>query len=133
MFRINNNDFKILQKYKSFLMNLDNSLENIPRKDTYFKDRIKNISLDVLKDILLCSYDTSSVKMYRTSIKANIALLDFMLERLLLKKYISEKNLYKLASELVEINKMVTGWLNNSESKLVWFTSYIWNWSKEKC
>lgn len=119
MFRINNNDFKILQKYKSFLMNLDNSLENIPRKDIYFKDRIKNISLDVLKDILLCSYDTNSVKMYRTSIKANIALLDFMLERLLLKKYISEKNLYKLASELVEINKMVTGWLNNNESKLV--------------
>ena len=67
MFRINNNDFKILQKYKIFLMNLDNSLENIPRKDMYFKDRIKNISLDVLK--------------------ANIALLDFMLERLLLKKY----------------------------------------------
>lgn len=133
MFRINNNDFKILQKYKSFLMNLDNSLENIPRKDIYLKDRIKNISLEVLKDILLCSYDTSSVKMYRTSIKANIALLDFMLERLLLKKYISEKNLYKLASELVEINKMVTGWLNNNESKFVWFTSYIWNWSKEKC
>ncbi|MBS5862629.1 MAG: four helix bundle protein [Firmicutes bacterium] len=125
MFRINNNDFKILQKYKSFLMNLDNSLENIPRKDIYFKDRIKNISLDVLKDILLCSYDTSSVKIYRTSIKANIALFDFMLERLLLKKYISEKNLYKLASELVEINKMVTGWLNNNESKFVWFTSYI--------
>lgn len=119
MFRINNNDFKILQKYKSFLMNLDNSLENIPRKDIYLKDRIKNISLEVLKDILLCSYDTSSVKMYRTSIKANIALLDFMLERLLLKKYISEKNLYKLASELVEINKMVTGWLNNNESKFV--------------
>lgn len=133
MFSINNNDFKTLQKYKSFLMNLDNSLENIPRKDIYFKDRIKNISLDVLKDILLCSYDTSSVKMYRTSIKANIALLDFMLERLLLKKYISEKNLYKLASELVEINKMVTGWLNNSESKLICFTSYIWDWSKEKC
>lgn len=119
MFRINNNDFKILQKYKLFLMNLDNSLENIPRKDMYFKDRIKNASLDVLKDILLCSYDTSSVKSYRTSIKANIALLDFMLERLLLKRYISEKNLYNLVTELVEINKMVTGWLNNNESKLV--------------
>ena len=38
MFRINNNDFKILQKYKTFLMNLDNSLKNIPRKDIYFKD-----------------------------------------------------------------------------------------------
>lgn len=112
MFRINNNDFKILQKYKIFLINLNNSLENIPRKDMYFKDRIRNISLDVLKDILLCFYDTSSVSLYRTSIKANITLLDFMLERLLLKKYVSEKNLYKLATDLVEINKMVTGWLN---------------------
>lgn len=42
-----------------------------------------------------------------------------MLERLLLKKFISEKNLYKLAIELVEINKMVTGWLNNCESKFI--------------
>ena len=42
-----------------------------------------------------------------------------MLERLLLKKYISEKNLYKLATDLVEINKMVTGWLNNHESKFI--------------
>ena len=42
-----------------------------------------------------------------------------MLERLLLKKYISEKNLYKLVTDLVEINKMVTGWLNNHESKFV--------------
>ena len=49
----------------------------------------------------------------------NIALLDFMFERLLLKKYISEKNLYKLATDLVEINKMVTGWLNNHESKFI--------------
>lgn len=42
-----------------------------------------------------------------------------MVERLLLKRYISEKNLYKLTTELVEINKMVTGWLNNSESKII--------------
>lgn len=53
MFRINNNDFKILQKYKIFLMNLDNSLENIPRKDMYFKDRIKNVSYYVLMILVL--------------------------------------------------------------------------------
>ena len=44
MFRINNNDFKILQKYKIFLINLDNSLEKILRKDMHFKNRIKNFA-----------------------------------------------------------------------------------------
>mgnify|MGYP004574565277 FL=1 len=107
------------EQAKKVMLELEKCINCIIESHKYFKDRIKNISLDVLKDILLCSYDTSSVKMYRTSIKANIALLDFMLERLLLKKYISEKNLYKLTNELVEINKMVTGWLNNCESKLI--------------
>lgn len=113
MLKISNNDFKVLIKSKEFLDKIDNLLENVPRKDMYFKDRIRNISLDVLKDIMLCSYDTNSVSEYRISIKANIALLDFCLERLLLKKYISEKALYKIGTQLVEINKMVTGWLNN--------------------
>lgn len=41
MFKINNNDFEILQKYKIFLIDLDNTLENVPRKDVFCKDKIK--------------------------------------------------------------------------------------------
>lgn len=43
MFRINNNDFKILVKYKNFMDILDNLLENVPRKDLYFKDKIRTV------------------------------------------------------------------------------------------
>ena len=53
----------------------------------------------------------------KSNLLAKISLLDFLLERLFIKKYISEKVLYKLTSELVEINKMVNGWLNNYECK----------------
>ena len=51
MFRIINNDFKIIIKYKTFLMNLDNALENIPRRDMYYKDYIRIKSLELLEII----------------------------------------------------------------------------------
>ena len=40
MFKISNNDFKILQKYKEFTTYLENILQNVPRKDMYYKDKI---------------------------------------------------------------------------------------------
>ena len=30
-------------------------------------------------------------------------------------KYINEKNLYNITTKLIEINKMVSGWLNNKD------------------
>lgn len=109
MFKINNNDFKILQKYKSFLIDLDNVLENIPRKDMFYKDKIKETGLALLDLILVASY--SDKQEYFSEIKAKISLIDFELERLTIKKYISLKSLEKIGLQLVEINKMVTGWL----------------------
>lgn len=109
MFKINNNVFKILQKYKSFLLDLDNTLENIPRKDMFYKDKIKETGLVLLELILEASY--SEKEKCFSEIKAKISLIDFELERLTIKKYISLKSL-EIGLQLVEINKMVTGWLN---------------------
>ena len=39
MFKIINNEFKLLHKYKEFIKNLDNLIENIPRKDYFYKDK----------------------------------------------------------------------------------------------
>lgn len=52
-----------------------------------------------------------------SNIKSKIAFLDFMLERLFNKRYISEKSLYNLSTKLVEINKMVNGWLGTYAGK----------------
>lgn len=117
MFRISNNDFKILIKYKEFLNDLDNILENVPRKDMYFKDKVRDVSMELLYDIFYFSYDSSNLEIYKARIKSNIAMIDFMLERLFDKKYINEKALFKIGKILVEINKMVTGWVNSYESK----------------
>ena len=57
MYQINNNDFKILNKYKIFLDKLDDLLENVPRKDLFFKDLIRKKAYETLELILLCSYE----------------------------------------------------------------------------
>lgn len=115
MFRINNNDFKILIKYKDFLNELDNVLENVPRKDIFFKDKIRKEALNNLEIIMLASIDNA--KSLYPFIKSKISFLDFMLERLYNKRYISEKALYNLFTKLVEINKMVNGCLGTYASK----------------
>lgn len=119
MFRISNNDFKILIKYKDFMHNMDNILENIPRKDMFYKDKLRNIEINLLNNIFVCSYEINKDVLikYYSLIKADISLIDFLLDRLHSKKYINEKTLYKIGLDLIEINKMVTGWLNGSKIK----------------
>ena len=115
MYQINNQDFKILSKYKIYLNNLDNILENVPRKDLYFKDLIRDKSYETLSYIIKVSYEDSKdnyIK-YRNIIKTNIAMLDFLLDRMLDKKYISEKSAEKITLSLVEINKMANSLINN--------------------
>ena len=114
MLYISNNDFKILTKFKDFLMKVDNYLENVPRKDMYYKDMIRNCMIEFLNYIFLISYeeDINNIKRLKGIIKSKLAMLDFMLERLYIKKYISEKALYNLGNDLVEINKMTTSWIN---------------------
>lgn len=100
---------------KDFLLNLDNLLENIPGRDYYFKDKIRNIAYDILHNILVInnSDDILLIKNYFSFLKANISNLDFMLERLFLKKYIGEKALCKITNKLIEINKIVNSWIIN--------------------
>lgn len=115
MFKIIRNDFNILNKYKSFIIELDKLIENIPRKDYFYKDKIRAVSNYILELILKCNYEEENFNIgyYITNIKGSIAYLDFLLERIYIMKYISEKNLYKITLKLIEINKMITGWLNN--------------------
>jgi hypothetical protein len=116
MFRIINNNFKIIIEYKSFLNELDNLLDNVPRKDLYFKDYIRNVSLELLELILTVNNIESTFKLkdFKDKIKAKIAILDFLLERLYTKKYICEASLIKVTTRLVQINKMTSIWISRS-------------------
>ena len=115
MFKISNNDFKLLNKCKLLMINIDNLLENVPRKNFYYKDRLKSVCDDLLLYIFECSYETNkeNISYYFKKIKSLIASIDYMLDRLYSKKYINEVNIYRIGNELVVVNKIATGWLNS--------------------
>ena len=120
MFKIINNEFKLLHKYKEFIKNLDNLIENIPRKDYFYKDKIRTVSNYILELILKCNYESDNFNLlfYKSNIKGSIAYLDFLLDRLYDMKYINEKNLYNITTKLIEANKMISGWLNNKDESV---------------
>ncbi len=108
-----NDNFTIALKTKKLIIHIYNLMENIPRKDYFFKDKINNTAFDLLETIYLANYSTESFELYYAKIRNNIAFLDFLLEALYKKRYISLRQLEKEVYLLTEINKMTTKWLNN--------------------
>ena len=79
MFKISNNEFTLL----------NNLIENIPRKDYFYKDKIRVVFNLIIELILKLNYDEGNNSYYKTNIKGNIAYLYFLLDRLFTLKYIS--------------------------------------------
>ena len=116
----NNNakEFLILTKYKEFITMLDDVIENIPKKDIYYKNKLKEISINLLYYINKTNNeeDYNKINSYKVEIKSLIELIDYILERLYIKKYISKNSINKLGYKLIEINKMSSKWMENKIS-----------------
>ena len=114
----NSKEFLILTKYKEFINILDDVIENIPKKDIYYKNKLKEISINLLYYINKTNNeeDYNKINSYKVEIKSLIELIDYILERLYIKKYISKNSINKLGYKLIEINKMSSKWMENKIS-----------------
>ena len=114
----NAKEFLILTKYKEFINLLDDVIENIPKKDIYYKNKLKEISINFLYYINKTNNeeDYNKINSYKVEIKSLIELIDYILERLYIKKYISKNSINKLGYKLIEINKMSSKWMENKIS-----------------
>lgn len=114
----NAKEFLILTKYKEFINILDDVIENIPKKDIYYKNKLKEISINLLYYINKTNNeeDYNKINSYKVEIKSLIELIDYILERLYIKKYISKNSINKLGYKLIEINKMSSKWMENKIS-----------------
>ena len=112
-----NDKFLIVKYLKIFILNLDDMIINLPRKELYMKDKLLDTSLEILYSIYEANYinDKTLKKQKQIKILSQIHLLDFYIERLYEKKYISEKICLKKSNELSKISKMVYKWINESK------------------
>ena len=109
------NDFKILKKVKEYILFLESVLVNFPKKDILSKNYIYEVGLDILYLVLKANYsrDYSERKEYQKEILVLINMLDFYVERGYNHKYLSENQLKKNSNKLIELTKMMYGWIKS--------------------
>ena len=109
--------FKLVTKIKSFILDSEKLLENIPRYDFYNRDKFRDDITEILHLVYLANNIDNIVdkKKYQQDIFSRLSMIDFYLERAYMHKYISEKQLYKYSLKLEEIMKMTKGWINSNE------------------
>lgn len=108
-------EFLILTKYKDFMNILDKIIENIPKKDYFYKNKLKELSIELLYFINKTNNEDNYklISSYKVEINSLINTIDYIIERLFIKGYIAETSSKKVSYKLSEINRMSNKWLDN--------------------
>ena len=105
--------FKIIQFIRELIVNIDNNLDNFPKKDIELKNRIRNISYDLLE--IAYQANTTSRKeeklLLLENLIAKLKVLDFLLNICYEKMIINSKRYIKFGEKIDDIAKYTTGWV----------------------
>ena len=107
--------FKIIQFIRELIINIDNNLDNFPKKDLELKNRIRNISYDLLE--IAYQANTTNRKeeklLLLENLIAKLKVLDFMLNICYEKMIINNKRYVKFGEKIDDIAKFTTGWVKS--------------------
>lgn len=106
----------IVREIKSFIESLDEALINLPRREVVLKERFKKDSYDLLELVYMVN-QMELRHIYQRQCLTKISMLDYYLEVCFKKKYMSEKQVLKRSRKLLQMNKMMYGWIYESKSK----------------
>ena len=92
--------FKIIQYIRELIINIDNNLDNFPKKDIELKNRIRMNSFDILEIAYEANTENNieKKKQLLQKIIAKIKIVDFLLNLSYDKKIITEKKYLKLGN-----------------------------------
>lgn len=108
-------NFKIIIKIKYLISYFDKILINFPNNEKVLKDKISNNLYDILEFTYLANEQND--KIYIKKVIVKIKMLDFYLKISCDKKYLSYKKYSKSSLHLLEILRMLYGWVKYEESK----------------
>lgn len=112
----------VITKMKKTILFLEKFLINFPLKETVLKQKIETASYAMLELAYFANTFQENRTKYQKEILVKLKMLDFYMSMLYEKKIISPKKYHQLGEFLLDITKLVQGWIkytlqNNLESK----------------
>ena len=113
--------FKIIQYIRELIINIDNNLDNFPKKDIELKNRIRNISYDLLE----IAYEANTIKEKDKKIEllylliAKLKVTDFLINMCYDKQIINQKRFLKFGEKIDDISKFTAGWIKSIQGLYV--------------
>ena len=108
--------FKVINYIRELVINVDKYLNNFPKKDIEIKNRIRNISYDILELAYRVNVSTNPSKAeIIDEIVAKIKVTDFLINLCYDKQIINSKRYVKFGESLDNIVKYLVGWRKSLE------------------
>lgn len=107
--------FQVINFIRNLILTIDKELNNFPKRDIEIKNRIRNISYDLLE----LSYEANTTNNIKNKeillekIMSKIKVLDFLLNLCYDKMIINNKKYIKFGERIDDIIKYTTGWLKS--------------------
>lgn len=107
--------FKIIQYIRELIINIDNNLENFPKKDIELKNRLRSNSYDILEVVYKANTikDKSKKLDLLYDLIAKLKVIDFLINICYDKQIINSKRYIKFGEKIDDISKFVAGWMNS--------------------
>lgn len=110
--------FKVINFIRELVVYLDKYLDNFPRKDIEIKNRIRNLSYDILEEAYKTNVSTLNERTKNLeNIIAKIKVMDFLLNLCYDKQIINLKRYMKFGTKLDDILKYTIGWKKALDKK----------------
>lgn len=102
--------FKVINFIRELIIYIDKNLENFPRKEIEIKNRIRNISYELLELAYMANITKYDKNKYIEEIIAKVKVLDFLLNLCYDKQIINSKRYVKFGEKMDDILKYSIGW-----------------------
>lgn len=110
--------FKVINFIRKLVINLDNLLDNFPKRDIELKKRIRQNSYDLLEMAYEANL-TSNRERKREILEkflAKIKIIDFLVNICYDKQIINSKKYVKFGNSIDDITKYTIGWMKSIEN-----------------
>lgn len=110
--------FKVINFIRKLIINLDNLLDNFPKKDIELKNRIRGNSYDLLE----LAYGANVTHDNKRKIEilekalAKIKIIDFLVNLCYDKQIINSKKYVKFGNSVDDITKYLVGWIKSIQT-----------------